>query len=488
SAPVAIHPDGKGASAVVYLSRRQWEKAVPDPLKAPIAAYLEQAAFDFHVGKTAVLRLHDPIGSWQRIVLTGLDGTGNEVERWRLAAAAAMRTAVQEHLTSVDLLPPPQPECWGPVVLGARFGSFQCTGYKTASKRHPVEIALILPDTAEALSIVQEANAVADGIEFARRLQYAAPNDKAPYTLARRIQALFSPGVVEILDEPALKELGTGGILGVGQGSVHPPCVLVVRSPALQKKGELPELLALVGKGVTFDSGGYSLKPGNKMVNMKYDMSGAAAVLGAIWALHRIKSPAPVLAVIPLAENMIGGGAQRPGDVVSMLAGLTVEITNTDAEGRMILADALTLAVNKGATHLIDVATLTYAGVIGLGRGYAALMGNDANWQEQVKAAAQQAGERIWALPLDHDSYGQAMQSDIADLRNAADEVGGALTAGYFLSRFVHERSWAHIDMGLQGWDLAPSPFGQSGAKGGMTATLYHLVQQFTKNRAQSSQ
>ncbi|MHB1612052.1 MAG: M17 family metallopeptidase, partial [Sulfobacillus sp.] len=184
----------------------------------------------------------------------------------------------------------------------------------------------------------------------------------------------------------------------------------------------------------------------------------------------------PVIGVIPLAENMPDGAAQRPGDVVHMLGGTSVEIINTDAEGRMLLADGITLVKQLGATHVLDIATLTYASVVALGRGYAALMDNHADWRERIYEAASLAGERLWSLPIDHESLARSIQSDVADVRHAADDVGGMLTAGHFLSRFATGVPWAHIDMALLGWDPIATAFSPAGPKGGLVETLFRLA------------
>jgi leucyl aminopeptidase len=252
-------------------------------------------------------------------------------------------------------------------------------------------------------------------------------------------------------------------LLGVAQGSQEAPRVVVMRHvPA--GAPEAP-VLGFVGKGVTFDTGGISIKPADRMDRMKYDMSGGAAVAGAMLALARLRAPCRVVGVIPMVENMPGGRAIRPGDVLTGANGKTVEITNTDAEGRLILGDALWYAQRLGATHLVDVATLTGACVVALGHSVSGIMGEPAAWVESVHAAGRSAGDRLWPLPIYQEARKQ-MRSEIADLVNAAGRDGGAITAAAFLREFVDDRPWAHLDIAGTAWaDRAEAhqPLGPTG-------------------------
>jgi len=274
------------------------------------------------------------------------------------------------------------------------------------------------------------------------------------------------------LDEAAIESEGMGLLLGVAQGSPEPPRVIVMRyEPEEASPGPV---LALVGKGVTFDTGGISIKPAAAMDLMKRDMSGGAAVLCAMRAIGRLAPPIRVIGIVPAAENMPDGNAIRPGDVLTAANGLRVEVLNTDAEGRLLLADALTLAQRLGATHMVDIATLTGAVVIALGHHTSGLVGTPPAWVETVRQAADCAGEEVWPLPP-LEAYAAQLKSDTADLANIGGRAGGAITAAMFLKEFSGGLPWAHLDIAGTAWyeDATPShPKGASGVGVRMLAEL----------------
>jgi len=278
----------------------------------------------------------------------------------------------------------------------------------------------------------------------------------------------------EVLDREQMARLGMGALLGVAAGSSEPPALIVVRyRPEQPSSG--PMHLGLVGKGVTFDSGGISIKPSENMDKMKYDMAGAAAVLGAMRAIAQLKPSISVTAVVPAVENMPGGHAQRPGDIVTTLSGKTVEVLNTDAEGRLILADAITYAKRLGCTHLADAATLTGAVVVALGNVNVGVFSNDEALLAQVLAAAQAEGEKMWRMPLD-DDYKEALKSTFADIPNIGNRWGGAITAAMFLKEFVDSTPWVHFDIAGTAWLEEAKPFMAKGATGVPLRTLVHLA------------
>ena len=304
-----------------------------------------------------------------------------------------------------------------------------------------------------------------DSANVARELANEPGNVLTPREFASRVSAEASrTGLsVELLDENRIKELGMRLLLGVAQGSQEPPRLLVMRhTPAGAPQAPV---LGFVGKGVTFDTGGISIKPAAGMDQMKYDMSGGAAVAGAMRAIARLGAPTRVIGLIPMVENMPGGRAIRPGDVLTGASGKTVEITNTDAEGRLILADALWYARELGATHLVDVATLTGACVVALGRSVSGVMGTPASWVESVGAAGRSAGDRLWPLPIYQEARKQ-LRSEVADLINAAGREGGAITAAAFLREFAGDLPWAHLDIAGTAWTdraEAHQPIGPTG-------------------------
>jgi leucyl aminopeptidase len=264
-----------------------------------------------------------------------------------------------------------------------------------------------------------------------------------------------------------------GLLLGVARGSAEPPRVIVLRhEPA--GAPEMP-VLGLVGKGITFDTGGISIKPADGMERMKDDMAGGAAVLAAMRAMALLKAPVRVVGVIPSTENMPGGRAFKPGDVLTGAGGKTVEINNTDAEGRLILGDGLWLAQHLGATHLIDVATLTGACVVALGKVTSGLFGSPDTWVQHVLRTSQRMGERFWPMPL-HDDYLEQLKSEIADLLNSGGRPAGSITAAMFLREFTNGLPWAHLDIAGTAWADEAKPFRPKGATGVAVRTLTELA------------
>jgi leucyl aminopeptidase len=252
-------------------------------------------------------------------------------------------------------------------------------------------------------------------------------------------------------------------LLGVGQGSAEPPRLIVIRHDP--PGAPATPVIGLVGKGITFDTGGISIKPADGMERMKDDMAGAAAVIGAMRALKLLGGPFRAIGIIPSAENMPGGRAMRPGDVIEGASGKTVEIINTDAEGRLVLGDALWYARQQGATHIVDVATLTGACMVALGRHLSGLFGSPASWVDTVQAAAARAGDRVWPMPI-YEEAREELASEIADLINSAGRAGGAVTAAAFLREFAGEGAWAHLDIAGTAWAETKTPHQPKGATG----------------------
>ncbi|MFM7146120.1 MAG: leucyl aminopeptidase, partial [Actinomycetales bacterium] len=364
--------------------------------------------------------------------------------------------------------------------IAARLAAYDFTAYKgkgtSGNGGKPVASIVLLvpgPTTAEQRRIVADANLIADSVSLARDLVNTPPNALPPATLALAAKQAVEglPVKVTIWDERTLARQGCGGILGVGQGSANPPRLARLDySPAGAKRH-----LILVGKGITFDTGGISIKPAPNMDKMKGDMAGAAAVIAAVQAIAGLKLKVKVTGLIPTAENMPSGSAQRPGDVITMFDGRTVEVLNTDAEGRLILADALGIAVREKPALIIDVATLTGAQLIALGTRTAGVMSNDERARTEVCAAAAKAGETMWPMPLPEDLRA-SLDSATADIANIGDRNGGMLSAGVFLKEFVPDtQAWVHLD-------IAGPAFNEQGAygytpKGGTGAAVRTFVQ-----------
>jgi leucyl aminopeptidase len=385
-------------------------------------------------------------------VLIGL-GARDEltVDRFRAAGAALARRA-KKVATVATTLVEAAPDSLEKaavaqaVVEGIVLGGYQYLEYKSEAKRSALESVVVLARGGAAVRrAIERGEVVAAAVVWARDAVNLPSAEKSPAALAKSIQQLLrGKGVkVEVLEPDALAQQRLGGILGVGQGSEQEPRLVKMTYAPKGARGSL----ALVGKGVVFDSGGLSLKTGSGMETMKTDMGGAAAVIGAMSALAALGVTTKVTAYTPLVENMPSGSAIRPGDVLRFRNGKTAEVLNTDAEGRLILADALALAAEGEPDAIVDLATLTGACVVALGDKIAGRMGNDDAWGAEVQEAADRAGEPVWPLPLPEE-YRKLLDSEIADLRNIGTSgYGGALTAGLFLQAFVGDVPWVHLDI-----------------------------------------
>jgi leucyl aminopeptidase len=341
------------------------------------------------------------------------------------------------------------------LAFGACLRGYSFDKYRTRNldeyKRHLQVLKLATSDAAAARKAWQGLDAVADGVLFARDLVNEPPNILYPAEFARRVKALSKLGLkVEVLGEAEMKKQGFGALLGVGQGSARESQLVVMQWNGARKKGAP---VAFVGKGVCFDTGGLSLKPSAAMMGMKGDMGGAAAVTGTMMALATRKAKVNAVGVIGLVENMPDGGAIRPDDVLTSLSGQTIEVLNTDAEGRLVLADALTYTQRRFKPKLvIDLATLTGAIVATLGFEHAGIFSNDDELVRRIQSAGRYTGERVWQLPLD-PFYDKMIRSKIADMKNIGGSNSGAITAAQFLQRFVEKDTpWAHLDIAGVAW------------------------------------
>ncbi|NDU86034.1 MAG: leucyl aminopeptidase [Ferrovum sp.] len=326
----------------------------------------------------------------------------------------------------------------------------------------------------EAQAIIGRAQAVANGMDLTRDLGNLPPNLVTPTYLADVAQSLGKEWdiKVRVLDRQAMEKLGMGALLAVSAGSHQPPRFIIMEYAGA---GNRKKPVVLVGKGITFDTGGISLKPAPEMDEMKFDMCGAASVLGTMRAVAEMKLPLNLVVLVPTCENMPGGGATRPGDVVQSLSGQTIEILNTDAEGRLILCDALTYAERFNPEAVIDVATLTGACVIALGHEAAGLMGNDDELRQALQSAGDYSGDRAWPLPL-WEEYQEGLKSNFADMANIAGRPAGTITAASFLARFTKKYSWAHLDIAGVAW--------RSGKEKGATGRPVKLFCRYLIERA----
>jgi leucyl aminopeptidase len=435
-------------------------------------------------------------GSWRahRVVLVGAGASADwGPDRARRVAAAVALAARERHTRRLAFLhragtgapqpagPADETEWAQAIAEGLMLGAFTSGKYKTDEKEQVAlsEFTLVLPglDSGRAAALqasVARGQVLGECTNLARGLANEPGGALTPRVLAERAASIVGSGVgVSVLDERQLGELGMGLLLGVGRGSHEPPRLIVLRyePPGVPKS----PVLGLVGKGVTFDTGGISIKPAAGMERMKDDMAGGAAVICAMRAIARLGAPVPVVGVVPAAENMPGGRALKPGDVLTSASGKTVEVLNTDAEGRLILADGLWYAREQGCTHLVDIATLTGACTVALGRITSGLFGRPLPWLEHVKRVADREGDRCWIMPL-FDEYRDQLRSEIADISNEGGRPAGAITAAIFLREFAGPLPWAHMDVAGTAWNDEVRPYLPKGGTGVGVRALAELA------------
>jgi leucyl aminopeptidase len=355
------------------------------------------------------------------------------------------------------------------VVEGALLGLWRPDYLKTdkEEKNKPVTSITIATQIEDPSlhAALEKGRIVAEAANFTRDIAVEPPNLLTPMALADRARRMAEACGLsfEVLDRDRMRQLGMGALLGVAQGSAAPPALIVMRY--VPEKALSSDHLGLVGKGVTFDTGGISIKPSEGMEKMKYDMAGGAAVIGAMQAIARLKPSVAVTGIVPAVENMPGSRAQRPGDIVTSLSGKTIEILNTDAEGRLILADAISWAKQLGCTHLIDTATLTGAIVVAIGHTSSGVFSNDDQLLARWMTASKQAGEKMWHMPLD-DEYRDQLKTVYADIQNIGTRWGGACTAAMFLKEFAGDTPWVHVDIAGTAWLDDAKPFLAKGPTG----------------------
>jgi leucyl aminopeptidase len=383
-------------------------------------------------------------------------------EQLRRVATIGGLVARQHRFTSLAVAARPLDRVVNDAALqslteGVVLANYEGMSYKTSGHESAfLERAVIrIPNAAAAA--LERGRVLAECTNMARELSNEPGNVLTPRALADRASKIAQEAGlgVEVLDEKQIAALNMGLLLGVARGSEQPPRLIVLRHEP--KKAAKGVVLALVGKGITFDTGGISIKPSDNMDKMKDDMSGGAAVLCAMAALSRLNAPVRCIGVVPTTENMPGGRAMKPGDILTSAEGKTVEVLNTDAEGRLILGDALWYARKLGATHLVDIATLTGACVVALGKTTSGLFGRPDRWVDAVKTASDRAGDRSWPMPV-FDDYKDLLKSEIADFTNTGGRAGGAISAALFIKEFVGELPWVHMDIAGTAWAEEAKP------------------------------
>jgi leucyl aminopeptidase len=409
-------------------------------------------------------------GGPERLLVVGLGERDDfDVEKLRVLAALVAGEAAKLEATSLAwALPAAEDEAGAAeaIVTGTILGSYRFTDFKGDTKEDDDKArlgTLTVLGPAELAGAVETARVYSEAANRARDLQETPANSMRPEDLAKRAEEIAAANdavTVEVFDGDAIVAKGMGGIAAVSQGGPVDPRLIVLRYSG---GGDGPTL-GFVGKGVTFDTGGISLKPGAGMQEMKFDMSGASAVLEATAAIAELGLPIDLVTVVPSTENMPSGTAVKPGDVITQYNGRTVEVNNTDAEGRLILADALAYAIEQGAERVIDLATLTGAVLVALGSTYAAVISNDDALATELSAAGEESGELVWRLPL-HPEYKAMMKGTVADLSNLASKrEAGTITASSFLEEFVDGTPWAHIDIAGTAWDVNRAYTGKGGS------------------------
>ncbi|HEY0319656.1 MAG TPA: leucyl aminopeptidase [Pyrinomonadaceae bacterium] len=453
-----------------------------------IRSVIESEELKGKEGDAVYLHLGKGATKAKRLLLLGV-GAREDFKTPQISqfAGAAVRTLRAKNIKSITVVPRAEGDAEkvaASAAEGAYIGLFDPDKYRTVDKEERTVDRFVvgIPGAdADALNRgAERGRIIGESVNFTRDMAnepggYMTPTDMAER--AREIAGEFGLSI-DVLDEARMEQEGMGALLSVSAGSEQPAKLIILKyTPREGGTGDEQgkELLAFVGKGVTFDSGGISIKPGENMELMKYDMTGGATVLGAMRAIAQLKPPIPVLGVVPATENLPSGKATKPGDVVRAMSGKTIEIINTDAEGRLILADALAYAKKLGATRIVDMATLTGAVSIALGDINTAILGTDQELIDEVIAAGLEVGERFWQLPLDKE-YSKQIKSDIADIKNTGGRKAGTITAAAFLKEFADGISWAHLDIAGTAWGDDAKPYRSKGPTGIAVRTLLNIV------------
>lgn len=453
-----------------------------------IASVIETDEFKGESGDTAFF-YYSPNGKTKarRILLVGA-GEKNEYKTADVGtiAGTAARFLRKRSIKSFALAPRLEGdsnEIGSFAMQGVVTSQFELDKYKTKDKNDKAINNFVLfvegGNKKEMQDGLRRGEIIGDSINFTRDLANEPPNILTPTEMANRAQKMAKEAGLkcEILDEAKMERMGMGSLLSVTQGSAQPAKMIVLRYQPKKNTGTKGELLSLVGKGITFDTGGISIKPAENMDAMKYDMSGGATVIGTMRAIGLLQPSVPVLGVVAAVENMPGGKATRPSDVVTAMNGKTVEILNTDAEGRLILADAVAYAEKQGATRIVDMATLTGAVIIALGDVNTGILGNDQELVEEIIECGKQVGENFWQLPLGKE-YSKAIKSDIADVKNIGyARKAGTIIGGAFIQEFIDKAKWAHLDIAGTAWADDTKPFRSKGPTGVAVRTLLKLVE-----------
>lgn len=421
----------------------------------------------------------------QRLLLVGVgdkaDYTPSLASQMAGTAVRALRGKSVKSIAVVPRLEGNAEDIASVVVEGSFMALFDPDKYRTVDKEErQIAKLIVVIDGADDTGLkrgTERGRIIGESVNFTRDLANEPGGYLTPTGMSERAREVATEfGLsIDVLDEARMEQEGMGSLLSVSRGSDEPGKLIILKYTPSSAGEESDELLAFVGKGITFDSGGISLKPGENMELMKYDMTGGATVMGAMRAIAQLKPSIPVLGVIPCAENLPSGKATKPGDVVRAMTGKTIEVINTDAEGRLILADAIAYAKKLGATTIVDMATLTGAVSIALGDVNTAVLGTDQELIDEIITAGKEVGEKFWQLPLDKE-YSKQIKSDIADIKNVGGRKAGTITAAAFLKEFADGISWAHLDIAGTAWGDDAKPYRSKGPTGIAVRTLLRMV------------
>jgi leucyl aminopeptidase len=431
--------------------------------------------------------LHSPAGlKAQRLLLIGAGKREqSNPASLRKVAGAALRNLKSRNIHKLAFLlreNDVNEQSAQAVVEGVLTADFETDKYKTDKKKDKFVEEVVLVGVSDGDKVagdkgVTRGKIVGEAQNFARDLINEPSNKLTPTILADKAQAMAKEAglAVDVLDEKKIAELKMGALLSVAQGSVEPPRMIVITyTPANPRPGGA--VIGLVGKAVTFDTGGISIKPADGMEKMKYDMAGGATMIGIMRALSALKPNVKVICVVPATENMPGGKAQKPGDIQTAMSGKTIEVLNTDAEGRLILADAIHYAKQLGVTHIVDAATLTGAIVVALANVNVGVFGSDQAWTDKLLASAKATGEKMWQMPMDEE-YREFIKGSFADIQNiGSGKGGGAITGAMFIREFAGDTPWIHLDIAGTAWNDDAKPWLAKGPTGVGLRTLVHLV------------
>ena len=494
--PLPEAAEEEGAAGATETARGgELRRALDEATGGTLSRALEAAAFKGRKGQSCTIWAPSGTGL-SRVVAVGLGKPGELTPEAAEAAGGAIAPLIEKEREALVASEALAPELVAHLALGTLLRLYRFDRYRTQEKEEDKpkleRVALAAADTAAAKAAFAPMRAVADGVFLARDLVSEPPNVLGPEEMAERCRGLEKLGVeVEVLGPKEMRKLGMGALLGVAQGSVREPRLVVMQWHGASGgnggkgrrnagAGAAAKPLAFLGKGVTFDTGGISIKPAQGMEEMKFDMAGAAAVVGLMAALAGRRAKVDAVGLVGLVENMPSGSAQRPGDVVKTLSGQTVEVVNTDAEGRLVLADLLWYCQERFQPRLmVDLATLTGAIIVSLGHEHAGLFSNDDELAQRILAAGKAVGEACWRMPMG-EAYDKQLKSDIADMKNVGGRPGGSITAAHFIQRFVNTKQghlpWAHLDIAGTAWASKDLPTVPKGATGFGVRLLDRLV------------